>query len=468
MGQPSPGIGDFASYGIPSFGNAMGLPGTTLPGTGGFLNTFLSGGNTPQQQGQGIGPPPDFQPYTTSPGLMPGDPSAFSSSFDQTQPGAAEQYWKDNAARVAPGGVSSGAYNPAGTMPQQAEQYWNKVVGQTAPQYAEGQYGQTKAALSGPSQSQTFGGRAQPNVWGPSASETFFQTASNDPAANPRNAQSVFDSFRGGPPGLDPYFDRAAQKTTADVNRALAAQGLLGSAFGASEAGDALSNLRAEQALKEGEYRLSEAQTAGQLARGADVGGLEGLQTRANMAGNATDAMLGRMGLGQGIAGQIDEQTLRRLGLLGDMSGMVDQTALQDMATRGNLAQNAQALGLNRENSAFSNAMGLDQLDISKLLAGGQLAGQAQNMQAGRTQGMLDNVYRQQMAALAAFSPYYMGSIGADQQLMDASMAAELGLAQNAASQGYRAQERLKEDPKWAVGLFGDLMGGMSGLGGMF
>lgn len=74
------------------FGSAGPFNGGDPSVNGGLLNQGLSGGNTPQQQGYGIGDSPGFSPWNVGPGLQPGQ--GYNASFDISGPGAAESYWR--------------------------------------------------------------------------------------------------------------------------------------------------------------------------------------------------------------------------------------------------------------------------------------------------------------------------------------------------------------------------------------
>lgn len=222
---------------------------------GGVFNQALSGGNTPQQQGYGIGDAGPFQARPPLPGLQPGQ--GYNASFDLSGPGAAESFYQQ-----VQGGVNQ---------------------------------------------------------------------------------------------NLDPYYQRARERTSADINKQLAARGQFGSSVGTGMLGDALSNLSAEQANREADFQL---RNQGQLGQ---------------FAGQAQAAQQGR---------------------LGDLFGY--NMALGDRASRNYFDQ------------------------MNQLLSG-------------------------------------------DQNAMQAAMLSELGLADQALSQGRFGMERHKADADWAAGLFGNVLGGMLG-----
>ena len=192
---------------------------------GGALNQALSGGNTPQQHGYGIGDSTGFQPHSVGPGMTQAQPGSYNASFDMSGPGAAESYYAS-------------------------------VMGK-----------------------------------GPGTSVS----------AN-----------------LDPYYERARERTGADVNKQLAARGQFGSSTGMGMLGDALGGLSAEQANREADYGLRRSQN--------ELGWLGGMGGLAGQAQNAQQRRIGDLfgyqtALGDRASGQYFDQMNK---LLGD-----DQNAMQ-------------------------------------------------------------------------------------------------------------------------------------------
>lgn len=94
------GQGSQQHMGLPYAGGA--LDQQMFPGFGqGGMMGFLSGGNTPQAQGQGIQSPAPFQGYSTGPGLQQGQ--AMMEGVDQTKRGQGEQFFADNQDRFQMG-----------------------------------------------------------------------------------------------------------------------------------------------------------------------------------------------------------------------------------------------------------------------------------------------------------------------------------------------------------------------------
>jgi hypothetical protein len=138
---------------------------------------------------------------------------------------------------------------------------------------------------------------------GPRFGEDFAKSAA---AYNARNmggqnlATQNYQQFQnqiGRDPGLGAYYDRAKQRTSADMNQQLASRGAYGSSVGLGMVGDAMAGLDAQRAKQEAGYMLKQQQLGGQLA------------------GQASNSMLGWT---QGLGG---------LALAGDRQGLASATA---------------------------------------------------------------------------------------------------------------------------------------------
>lgn len=210
----------------------------------------LSGGNTPQDWGQGIQNQP-FTPYFTGPGVVPGQQSP-DPNFNFMQPGAGESYYGANQGRFNQPTASGGFY-----------------------QQAQGQYGQ-RPELSNNTQNE-YNNLQRPNL-----------------SANA---------------GLDPYYQNAAKNVTAQLNNQYGSRGMFGSSAALNGVGGALTDLFADQANREAQYALQRsaedrgwAGLAGQLAGQADANSRAGSQDElswlmgmGNLAGNADQANLAQL-----------------------------------------------------------------------------------------------------------------------------------------------------------------------------
>lgn len=274
----------------------------------------LSGGNTPQDWGQGIQNAP-FQGYTTGGGTQPqGGPHP---SFDQTRPGFGESFFQQN----------QGAFG----QPTAAGSFWN----QTAAQY-------------------------------PGAPQV-----SN-------NAQTEYTNFTrpdiAADPGLNPYYDRARERMANDLNSQFASRGMYGSSAALNQLSDGLGGLNAEQANREAAYHLQRLgeqraweQLGGQLAGQADassrsgsqnelawlqgLGGLAGQADQANLAqlmggmGAAANAQQLNMGRGQNFFDNMMQAAMANAGMIGnsynDMFGTDAQLMNNALMLESGLAQAA-------------------------------------------------------------------------------------------------------------------------------
>lgn len=255
-------------------------------GAGGALG-FLSGGNTPQDWGQGIQNTP-FVPYNTGPGTVPqgGGPNP---NFDQTKPGFGESYFNQHQGQFG--------------QPTQSGQWWNQVQGQY-------QY----------------------------------------PPQVSNNAQTEYNNYTrpdiAADPGLDPYYNRARDRLATDLNNQFASRGMLGSSAALDQLSEGLGGLNAEQANREAAYHLQRLgeqraweQLGGQLAGQADtnsrlgsqnelawlqgLGGLAGQADQANLAnlmggmGAAANAQQLNMGRGQNFFDNMMQAAMANAGMIG-------------------------------------------------------------------------------------------------------------------------------------------------------
>jgi hypothetical protein len=367
------GYGDlFGGGGMPGMGGGMGIPG-------------MGGGDSPSAKGYGIAGPTPVIPYDTGMGLQPGTPVQGFQNGDMTQAGAAETQFANNAARYdAPGAAS---------------QFWEGVQGALKPQGMGEQFAGSKLG----------------------------QYAQGTPGVT-NNSQAQYQSSLGAAPNisanLDPFYANEQRKALEDIDRAMAARGMMGSSHSMDRAQEAITNLAADKARADAQYGL---QYSG------DRRAWEGLQ-------------------GQ-LAGQADNQ-----------SQAGSQNELSWLRGLGDLALSGQNAGLSRLGQAGGFAGQADSADLSRLNAGMGAAGQAQNAQQGRL-GDLFGMYTglgNQMAGMAGNA--YDDMLAGDQQLMDAQMGMNLGLGSEILGQDYRTQQKIKDDFDWAYEKI-PVLGAMSGGG---
>lgn len=210
----------------------------------------LSGGNTPQDWGQGISNAP-FTPYNTGPGVMPqgGGPDP---NFNFSGPGYGENYFQQH----------QGQFN----QPTAAGSYFNQVRGQ----------------------------------------------AQNHPQGT-NNSQTEYNNFNrpdiAAGPGLDPYYQRAAGRLTEGLNQQSAARGMFGSSQAMDQLSEGLGGLAAQQANREADYAL---QRLGEQRAWEQLGGSLAGQADANSRANSQNELGWLTGMG-GLAGQADQSFLNQL-----------------------------------------------------------------------------------------------------------------------------------------------------------
>lgn len=123
------------------------------------------------------------------------------------------------------------------------------------------------------------------------------------------NAQTMFDQYQGtqrnlpADAGLSGYYDNAVQHATGDINKQLASRGLFGSSEGLNQLGHATTDLRAEEANRNADYRLktdaaNQAWTGlgGNLAGGADASSRQGSQNELSWLNAGMQNALGAEG----------------------------------------------------------------------------------------------------------------------------------------------------------------------------
>lgn len=215
--------------------------------------------------------------------------------------------------------------------------------------------------------------------------------------AGPGAGENFWTSVRGGAndlsaserlasgPGLDPYYDRAREKALGALNDQFAARGGYGSSAATGRIGEVLTDLGAEQANREAEYA-------------------------------------------RGVAGQADQARMARL------------------AGFGNLANNAQQMMMARTGAGLDAAMGYDQLDLAKMNALMEGALAAQDARRTRGRDYMGDLLAQQAAAMGFFGSGMDRLFGVDQAMLDAQIAATLGITEEALAQARYNHESARAD----------------------
>lgn len=330
--------------GMPGMGG--GGPGTMPPG--GPLTAILGGGNTPYSHGYGMGAPGDFQGYQSGPGLQ--DPQGYSAQGgDLTQRGIGENFF----------GGTAGGY----TAPSMGEGYAATQLNKYAPGTPQG------SALQ---------------------AQNFAKFSANRPDFNAE-------------PGLGKYYDRAVDRATTDVNNQLAARGMYGSSGGVGKLEDAVTDLRADQAKNEANYRLQ----------------------------------------------QLGEQRGWE-GLAGGLAGGADQNSLAGANNQLNWLRGLGDLGLSASN-----------FGLGRVQAGQNAANGAQGLERNRFQSLLDNEMGMGNQMNQLMGGAYGDILGTDQDLMNSAMGMGMGNASEALNQDYRTQAQNMDNVKTAASLAGGMMGGL-------
>lgn len=127
----------------------------------------------------------------------------------------------------------------------------------------------------------------------------------------PTQQSQFFDETKGTlSQNLDPYYDNAKRRALETLNTQMASRGLFNSSAAIGAGNEAITNLEAEKANREGQYGLQRAGLLGNLAQGADT------------------STLSNLGMGMGAA-QTAEEMRRQRGqdYLSNVMGMAIPTA---------------------------------------------------------------------------------------------------------------------------------------------
>jgi hypothetical protein len=410
-------------------GGAIGqglLPNVTGVGSGAF-GARGGGGSAPAPQQPGYGQPGQqggYPGYNPAPGIQAyGGQYGYPAGYGP-QPGQPATGTQGSPQQGSPYGFNFGADASAffGSLPGQPgdtgqRQPPNLTTGQggaggSGPGQAGSPHSQSGIDRINPGIMEQFGDQAMPMLMDPGSREQYWnqvQGQFNAPRGNvpgPSNrAEEAYKAFNdsGITAGLDPYYDNQRRKATEGIDQAMAARGMFGSSAALDQTSEALTNLGAEQANREGDFRLNALATGGQLGRGADIS--SGAQATHGLANeqNRLNWLTG----GSQLAGQGDAGLLGRIG------------------------------------------------------AGSSIASGAQHAREGRLQGAFDNsmLLGDRMAGIT--QPWMQGQIGGDQAAMDAAMAMRLGISNEALQQDRFGKQDFWNDAQNTSSLMGGIMGFM-------
>lgn len=450
--------GSGIDYRSPTFANANAAFSARPPATQSPGNNFTNPGYTEQAfehvQNRLLEDP--AQGYLTNAANQMQNPSAGEQYLNRNLgtldgPGMGEQYWNqvqgqymspfagEQFARQATQNFA--AQGPASAFYDQAMGQYDQFTGYQGPQNAQGQYGQSSAALAGGTQGEQglgnlagqYGAIGQ-YQGGNNALGQYQQNASYGPMA----AQSFYDSVQGqmgtkgtySDPNLaagqyaqtqqafgdlpianfDPFFDRASQLGVQNYNKQAAGRGVYGSSEALSGVGNVVTDIEAQRALKGFDAEMQRAveqrnrqQLLGEQARMGDLSSLAAFG--ANLSGLETFGNL---------ANQAGNQTLAQQTMLGNQARQGDQTALDafnsnlrgvdTFANVNNMLGN-QELGRHEllgsmANAADSQALGAQNANISGLNAFGNIASSADAAETNRYQASTNAMNQADRTAL--------------------------------------------------------------------
>jgi hypothetical protein len=303
----------------------------------------------------------------------------------------------------------------------------------SGPGAAELYYGNNQDAYQTPGQTEQWWNRNQGQFGTPGMGEGYAAGAVSryGDGRNPQGSnyqQETYRQFQGDRPdisadaGLDPYYEHARKMGSEALNNQMAARGGFNSSAATDQLGNLYSSLGADQANREAQYHL---QRLGEQRAWDQLGGQ--------------------------LAGGLDANSLAQ-----------SQNQLEWTTALGNIANMGQQDWLQRMNAGMGGAGNADTAMLNRLNAGMGAANTAQQNQMGRAQQLFASQLGLGNALSGIAGQDYNSLLGQDQSLMDASMAAEMGLGSEALNQDYRTQQRIKDDASWAE----DMMSGGGGGGG--
>jgi hypothetical protein len=302
-------------------------------------------------------------------GDLPGNRATLDAMTTMQEPGAANAYWQDTAEAIS--------------MPTYGEQYFGGTQGELAkPSFNQQFFAPAASQLSGPGQMQNYWSQMQGQ-----------QLPAFDRADSNLETQA-YNQFRSSMPqfntdaGLQPYYDRAKQRAMEDITQQTSALGAYGSSAGQGLMSQALTDLSAEQANREADYRLRQLQEqrgweglGGQLAgqggaaqRGWGQLGLGQQELGGRMAGMASQEQLDRVGMGSDLANRASAERLSQIGMGGDLARTADQALLSRYGLGGQFSQAAGAEDISRLLGIGNLGSKADQTSLAQLLGAANLA----------------------------------------------------------------------------------------------
>ena len=210
----------------------------------------------------------------------------------------------------------------------------------------------------------------------------------------PDQSQTAWQDYQGAglEAGLDPYYDRQRDEASARIQQQLAAQGLGGSSYGGRQISDAMVALGAEQADREAQFDLDRLGLGGRLGQAAAGQETQWVNAMGNIAGQAGQEEIQRLGGGLEGAQATDTGALERVGF-----------------------------------------------GIDAMMA-------AERERGGRAQQYLDNIYNTSFPLYESSLGYGEGSVEQDQAYQDAIAGGKLASATEQANAALQQQEEQRRN----------------------
>jgi hypothetical protein len=218
-------------------------------------------------------------------------------------------------------------------------------------------------------------------------------------------SEEAYKSFQErSPQDLSAYFDEAQRTASEDLNKQFGSRGMFGSSANLGMQAEMSGGIRAQQAKAQAEHDLQRAKAAGDLAGQADA-----------------------------------QERLASADELNWTTGM------------GNLAFGAGSAQMARKQADLAAKMGVDQADLSKMMAGLSAAELAQTMEGLRTGKMGSEILAGNKAVSDLVQAYQSAQLAGDQATMDTINELLLGWGREAANEETARQENVRG---WVGTLF--------------
>lgn len=225
------------------------------------------------------------------------------------------------------------------------------------------------------------------------------------------------------PADMSPYYDRAKERSGADINRQFAARGMYGSSAATDALGQAFTDLDAQQAKDEADYGLKRYGLAGTLASGADASDLAGI-----------------LGLGELASGAGGE-------------------SLDRFKTAGELGLGVEEADIDRIEAGAGILGDIDRIEADKILGGGEMALGVGGQVLDSEQQTFDQFLTMARDAAGLADDAFTNLNAEEMAIMEAIQNGEIGVAEAAMINAQNLSERFRAD----IGVFFDAYGKVKG-----